>query len=101
MSLLEYFLQVRLINTFQMKSIDGIINDFGAGVPTRFTPINARGDTDELSIGVKQIYQGSWNPVMGLTDSYSRHIWGVISDPGVFKHPFNGETIPVRSLLGS
>ena len=79
------------------ESIEGIINDFGAGVPTRFTPINTRGDTDELSIGVKQIYQGSWNPVMGLTDSYSRHIWGVISDPGVFKHPFNGETIPVRT----
>jgi peptide/nickel transport system substrate-binding protein len=34
---------------------------------------------------------------MGLTDNYSRHIWGIISDPGTFKHPFTGETIPVRA----
>ena len=34
---------------------------------------------------------------MGLTDSYSRHIWGIISDPGTFKHPFTGETFPVRA----
>ena len=52
---------------------------------------------NELTIGVKQIYQGAWNPVMGLTDSYSRHIWGIVSDPGTFKHPFTGETIPIRA----
>ena len=34
-----------------------------------------KGNDNELVIGVKQIYQGAWNPVMGLTDSYSRHIW--------------------------
>ena len=34
---------------------------------------------------------------MGLTDSYSRHIWGVVSDPGTFKHPFTGETFPIRT----
>ncbi|NNL59682.1 MAG: ABC transporter substrate-binding protein, partial [Nitrosopumilus sp.] len=45
----------------------------------------------------KQIYQGAWNPIMGLTDSYSRQIWGIISDPGAFKHPFTGETFPVRA----
>ena len=91
------FLASKVDQYIANESLEGIINDFGAGVPTRFTPINVRGDTNELAIGVKQIYQGSWNPVMGLTDSYSRHIWGVISDPGVFKHPFNGETIPVRA----
>ena len=91
------FLASKIDQYIANESLNGIINDFGAGVPTRFTPINVRGDTNELAIGVKQIYQGSWNPVMGLTDSYSRHIWGVISDPGVFKHPFNGETIPVRA----
>lgn len=79
------------------EGVDGIVNDFGAGVPTRFTPINARGDGDQLRIGVKQIYQGAWNPVRGLTDSYSTHIWNPISDPAVFKHPFTGHTIPVRS----
>ena len=34
---------------------------------------------------------------MGLTDTYSRHIWGIISDPITFKHPFTGETFPVRA----
>ncbi|WP_420545004.1 ABC transporter substrate-binding protein [Nitrosopumilus sp.] len=79
------------------KRVEGIVNDFGAGVPSRFTPINAKTDNDELVIGVKQIYQGAWNPVMGLTDTYSRQIWEVVSDPGTFKHPFTGETFPVRA----
>jgi len=79
------------------KEISGVVNDFGAGVPSRFTPINAKSSQDELVIGVKQIYQGAWNPIGGLTDSYSRHIWGIISDPATFKHPFTGETFPVRA----
>ena len=79
------------------ERIEGIVNDFGAGVPSRFTPVNAKGSSDELLIGVKQIYQGAWNPVMGLTDTYGRHIWGIISDPATFKHPFTGETFPVRA----
>jgi peptide/nickel transport system substrate-binding protein len=79
------------------EKVDGIINDFGAGVPTRFTPINARTDSDTLSIGVKQIYQGSWNPVMGFSDAYSRQIWDNLDDPGVFKHPYTGDTIPIRT----
>ncbi len=79
------------------EEIAGVVNDFGAGVPSRFTPINARGGQEELVIGVKQVYQGAWNPVMGLTDSYSNHIWGIISDPATFKHPFTGETFPVRA----
>jgi peptide/nickel transport system substrate-binding protein len=79
------------------EKVSGIVNDFGAGVPSRFTPINAKSDSNEFVIGVKQLYQGAWNPVMGLTDSYSRHIWGIVSDPGVFKHPFTGETFPVRA----
>ncbi|QLH03831.1 ABC transporter substrate-binding protein [Nitrosopumilus cobalaminigenes] len=79
------------------EKVSGVVNDFGAGVPSRFTPINAQNDNNELVIGVKQIYQGAWNPIMGLTDSYSRHIWGIISDPATFKHPFTGETFPVRA----
>ena len=79
------------------EKVSGIVNDFGAGVPSRFTPINAKSDDNEFVVGVKQIYQGAWNPVMGLTDTYSRQIWGIISDPGSFKHPFTGETIPIRA----
>jgi peptide/nickel transport system substrate-binding protein len=79
------------------EKISGVVNDFGAGVPSRFTPINAKSNQEELVIGVKQIYQGAWNPIGGLTDSYSRHIWGIISDPATFKHPFTGETFPIRA----
>ena len=79
------------------QNVEGVVNDLGAGVPSRFTPINAKTNDNELSIGVKQIYQGAWNPIMGLTDTYSRQIWGVISDPISFKHPFTGETFPVRT----
>jgi len=79
------------------ENVSGIINDLGAGVPSRFTPINVKTNDNELVIGVKQIYQGAWNPIMGLTDTYSRHIWGIISDPITFKHPFTGETFPVRA----
>ena len=79
------------------QNVEGVINDLGAGVPSRFTPINAKNSDNELVIAVKQIYQGAWNPVMGLTDTYSRQIWGIISDPITFKHPFTGETFPVRA----
>ena len=79
------------------EKMEGMINDLGAGVPSRFTPINSRSDDNELVIGVKQIYQGAWNPVMGLSDTYSRQIWGIISDPITFKHPFTGKTFPVRA----
>ena len=91
------FLVSKIDQYIANEKVEGIVNDFGAGVPSRFTPINAKGSSDEFVIGVKQIYQGAWNPVMGLTDSYSRHIWGIISDPGTFKHPFTGETIPIRA----
>jgi peptide/nickel transport system substrate-binding protein len=79
------------------QNVEGVVNDLGAGVPSRFTPINVKTDDQKLTVGVKQIYQGAWNPIMGLTDTYSRHIWGIISDPITFKHPFTGETFPVRA----
>ena len=79
------------------QNVEGVVNDLGAGVPSRFTPINVKTNDEKLTVGVKQIYQGAWNPIMGLTDTYSRHIWGIISDPITFKHPFTGETFPVRA----
>jgi len=78
-------------------SVDGVINALGAGVPTRFTTINAKSDDDSLMVGVKQIYQGAWNPVSGFSDTYSNQIWLNIYDPGIFSHPFTGKTIPIRT----
>jgi peptide/nickel transport system substrate-binding protein len=80
------------------ENVNGIINDLGAGVPTRFTPINSRTESNSLTIGVKQIYQGAWNPVMGLNDVYSTHIWNTLYDPMIFKHPYTGENIPIRTI---
>ena len=91
------FLASKIDQYVANEKMKGIINDLGAGVPSRFTPINSRSDDKELVIGVKQIYQGAWNPVMGLGDTYSRQIWGIISDPITFKHPFTGKTFPVRA----
>ena len=78
-------------------NVDGVINALGAGVPTRFTTINAKSDDNSLVIGVKQIYQGAWNPVSGFSDTYSNQIWLNIYDPGIFSHPFTGKTIPIRT----
>ena len=79
------------------EDIGGVVNDFGAGVPSRFTTINTRSAQDILDIGVKQVYQGAWNPVAGLTDVYSNQIWYAVYDPPLFRHPYSGSAIPVGS----
>ena len=63
------FVASRINQYVANEKVNGIINDFGAGVPSRFTPINAQSSNSEFVIGVKQIYQGAWNPVMGLTET--------------------------------
>ncbi|MBI5377870.1 MAG: ABC transporter substrate-binding protein, partial [Thaumarchaeota archaeon] len=72
------------------KRIGGVINDFGGGITNRLTPINVRSNDDNLKIGVKQIYQGAWNPIGGLADAYSKNIWDLLYDPGIFKNPYSG-----------
>jgi peptide/nickel transport system substrate-binding protein len=91
------FLASKIDQYVTNEKMDGVVNDLGAGVSGRFTPINSRNNEGELDIGVKEIYQGAWNPVMGFSDKYSRQIWGIISDPITFKHPFTGKTFPIRA----
>ncbi len=91
------FLASKIDQYVASDKITGIVNDFGAGVPSRFTPINVHGNSDLLKIGVKQIYQGAWNPIGGMSDLYSREIWDAVSDPVTFKHPYTGITIPIRT----
>lgn len=79
------------------SEVDGIVNDFGAGVPSRFTPINAQTPSGHLRVGVQQIYQGAWNPVMGFSDIHSSRIWATLADPAIFRHPYTGSPIPVRA----
>ena len=78
------------------ENVDGVFNALGAGVPSRFTPINVRTDSGTLDVGVKQIYQAAWNPIGGLGDTYSNQIWLSITDPILTGHPFSGEMIPIK-----
>ena len=79
------------------EDVDGVINALGAGVPSRFTPINVRTDSGILDVGVKQIYQAAWNPIGGLGDTYSNQIWLSVTDPILTGHPFSGKMMPIRS----
>ena len=80
------FLATKIDQYVANEEIDGIINALGAGVPTRFTTINAKSDNDSLVIGVKQIYQGAWNPIGGFSDVYSNQIWLNLYDPGAVSY---------------
>ncbi len=91
------FLAAQVDQYVANKKVTGIINDFGAGITSRFTPINSQDGSDTLKIGIGQIYQGAWNPVAGFTDSYSQEMSSPIMDPGDFKNPYTGITIPVRT----
>jgi peptide/nickel transport system substrate-binding protein len=82
------------------KNVKGLINDFGAGITSRFSLINGRFDdtrTNNINVGMKQIYVGAWNGVAGFKDAYSTQISSTISDPGVYNDPYTGEVIPVRT----
>lgn len=80
--------------------LKGLINDFGAGITGRMSLLNARfGDTlgGSLRLGIKQIYQGSWNPVAGLSDWYSTRMWYAVYDPASWRNPYTGDILPVRN----
>ncbi len=56
------------------KNVKGLINDFGAGITSRFSLINSRLDdtgTNNINVGMKQINVGAWNGVAGFKDAYS------------------------------
>ena len=91
------FLAAQIDQYVASKKVQGVINDFGAGITSRFTPINSRDGSDDLRIGVGKIYQGAWNPIAGFTDTYSQEMSSSVMDPGDFKNPYTGITIPVRT----
>ncbi|HJU14698.1 MAG TPA: ABC transporter substrate-binding protein [Candidatus Nitrosotalea sp.] len=91
------FLAAQVDQYVANMKVHGIIDDFGAGITSRFTPINSREDSGTMKIGVGKIYQGAWNPIGGFTDSYSQEMSSPVMDPGDFKNPYTGFTIPVRT----
>ncbi|WP_415280682.1 CFI-box-CTERM domain-containing protein [Candidatus Nitrososphaera sp. FF02] len=79
--------------------LEGMVNDFGAGITSRYSLINARpAQGSALDVGVKQIHQLAWNGVGGLSDIYSRDIYFLVVDSGTFRDPYTGEIIPVRTV---
>jgi peptide/nickel transport system substrate-binding protein len=81
------------------SKIDGLVNDFGAGITSKYSMLNARSaeGNSTLNIGVKQIHQGSWNSIAGLQDVYSRDIYTLLADTGTFRDPYTGDIIPLRA----
>ncbi len=80
------------------SALKGLINDFGAGITSKLSLMNARTpkSSNTLDIGVKQIYQGAWNNVQGCKDVYCTQIYSAISDSATFRNPYTGEVIPMR-----
>ena len=92
---IRIFLAGALDNYVTGGDITGVVDDFGAGISNRFTLVNLeKTDSNLVKIGMPQIYQGSWNPVGGFTDGYSRVILNTLSDPGVYLHPHSGNFVP-------
>jgi peptide/nickel transport system substrate-binding protein len=81
------------------SSIKGLINDFGAGISTSKSLINARSikNTSSINVGVKEVYQGAWNSVGGCNDIYCTNILSLVSDSPTSRNPYTGEVIPLRN----
>lgn len=80
------------------SSVKGLVNDFGAGISSRFSIIDANAaGKSSLNIGVRNLAQGAWNNVEGLKDTFTVTLASPVSDPAVMYHPYLGTAIPVRT----
>jgi len=81
------------------SAITGLVNDFGAGISSRFSFINAipPGSRNTLNVGVKQISQGAWNNVGGYKDTYSVTILSSLLDSATLRDPYLGTVMPLRN----
>jgi peptide/nickel transport system substrate-binding protein len=81
------------------SDVKGLINDFGAGITSRLSLINAQPPNPTLlNIGVKEIYQGAWNSVGGCSDTFCTSIYSSLGDGATFRNPYTGEIIPMRNI---
>jgi peptide/nickel transport system substrate-binding protein len=81
------------------SNVKGLINDFGAGITSKLSIINAQPpNLDLLNIGVKEIYQGAWNNVGGCGDTFCTSIYSALGDGATFRNPYTGEVIPMRNV---
>ena len=81
------------------SDVEGLINDFGAGITSKLSLINVQPpNLDLLNIGVKEIYQGAWNSVGGCGDTFCTSIYSALADGATFRNPYTGEIIPMRNI---
>ena len=81
------------------SDVEGLINDFGAGITSKLSLINVQpANLDLLNIGVKEIYQGAWNSVGGCGDTFCTSIYSALADGATFRNPYTGEIIPMRNI---
>ncbi len=79
------------------SSVTGLVNDFGAGISSRFSLVNAAPENRAtMNIGVKQLSAGAWNGVAGFKDTFSITIGNALGDPGMTRHPYKGDVLPFR-----
>ena len=82
------------------STLEGLINDHGAGISSKYSLYNVKSNlSDTLNVGVKQIYQGSWNNVAGFVDAYSNSIYSNLADSSSLRHPYTGEVVSFRNEL--
>ena len=92
------FLNISNDRYIAKDNINGIVNVPGYGITHRTTPINADVEDESLTIGVKYITQGAWNPILGFEDTYSINIYDILHDPATIRDPFTGDLTPVRAI---
>ncbi|MEM3833090.1 MAG: ABC transporter substrate-binding protein [Thermoprotei archaeon] len=79
------------------KGLEGAVMDFGAGLPNRWTFMNARyGNSTVLRAGTKYLFQGAMNPIGGYQDVYSVIVRWTLYDPGDWPDPHTGVFEPWR-----
>jgi peptide/nickel transport system substrate-binding protein len=79
------------------KGLNGAIMDFGAGLPNRWTFMNAQyGNSTVLRAGTKYLFRGAMNPIGGFQDVYSVIVRWTAADPGDWPDPHTGIFIPWR-----
>jgi len=80
------------------SSVTGLVNDFGAGISSRFSLIDAKpASGSTLNIGVRQLSAGAWNNMAGLKDTFTITIASAVYDFASLRDPYLGTVIPMRN----
>ncbi|ABM80676.1 ABC transporter substrate-binding protein [Hyperthermus butylicus] len=93
---------VSTLDTYPARSeVKGVTLDLGAGLRSPFFIRGAyvAGGDGTLKVGHRWVFTARtiWNPFGGFDDVYSVDPARATYDPGIWRHPFNGEPIAFRT----